>query len=184
MRRAKFIILMSAFMLVITGCSAVDSSSPDVEESTEELQSEAIEEKVEEEVKVEIVSPDIPRQHGYNSIEINFIDAIKDTNMDIVLDHVLVDKLAIETAIEKGLLRMYNYSNGRLTFLLKSNSVFKAIFNPANTDSVEGWEHFKANFPFEVQANADANNRLTQFNLRLDYTSEVVGSELETLDFD
>ena len=170
-------------LLLFSGCDGKQLENTTIQDNNSEIKAN-IEENI-------IESPNILREEGYNSVELNFY-TISGNNtysleMDIELYSIYNSTEAYSTldeAVEKGILKDYTNSSGKCSFLLKEGYKLNAKMNPSNKEELIGWEDYKSNFPFEVTATAEGNNKLNRFNITFDYASDIVATDVETLTFE
>lgn len=178
------IILMAVMsLLFLSGCVNKQDENSSIQSNKEEIK------EIEEEKIIE--SPDIPRESGYNSIELNFYtpsgNNAYNLEMDIEIYAIYNNTEAyytLEEAEELEVIKEYKNNGSCYTFLLKEGYKFNAKLNPSNKESLTGWKDYKSNFPFEITAIKEGNNKLNRFNITFDYKSDIVDTSVETLTFD
>lgn len=181
MRRYAFKIIGLAIILIfiLTGCSGDSKNKNEIQDNPTNEQQNS------EEVKVE--SPDIARENEFNSVELNFRDISNKAQKMKIEVYAVYSKTeayyTLEEAQDAGVIKDYTDKQSRLTFLLKNGYKYNAKLNPANKDSIANWDDSKANLPFEITATEEGCNKLTRFNILIDYTSPIVDTAVNTEKF-
>lgn len=205
-RATTCIILYILLMLTITGCSTSTELNSDNKQHTEinnaEDQSEIegeqnsdTEQQSDSEPTEPIIEIDthgeINRQEGYNSILLNFIDeqSNKPLKMSLSVEEIVSTKThkqykSIEDAKKDKILLEYKDNSTEFIILLKEGYKLKAIMNPADRNSISNWLDYKANYPIELTAIQEGSNQLNMFDIKLDYSSDIVSTSVETTVFE